>query len=493
MMQHLKVLISILLLVLVLAGGCQMEEEKKDIEYEQANELQVLINEEIFFSNPLNVHNIGDPFILKASDGKYYLYATSDGNNGFKVWTSDDMINWEENGLKAHSKSIDGWGYKDFWAPEVYEWDGKFHMYYSARWKENNSLRIGHAISDSPLGPFVDVSNQPMFDLGYAVIDGHVFIDDDNKAFFYFSRDCSENIVGIYHESHIYGVELASDRNTFIGEPLLLSSPSEDWEKKSGDYRWNEGPFVVKHNGKYYLNYSANFYGGKHYSVGYSTSAKPLGPFVKGDDSHLIYAEEAWKDISGSGHNMLIPIEDSSLYYNVYHTHTVAAIGGGSRSLNLGIVGIGQDGTMFSNSPNYANQLKPEYFEKALMFKDHYRVEKNGSLETRLTDHQIGLYSGANHINKNVEIGLDDTIEVIFDKSYKLDTILLYDGVGNATLEKVELEFSDGSLVRELGFDNEPGEPAIISFLDVEVKWVKIRNISKYKGSLSEIILVPKD
>lgn len=52
-------------------------------------------------------------------------------------------------------------------------------MQYTARRKSNHSLWIGVAVSDSPEGPFADVHNGPVFDLGYAAIAGHVFIDDD--------------------------------------------------------------------------------------------------------------------------------------------------------------------------------------------------------------------------------------------------------------------------------------------------------------------------
>ena len=98
--------------------------------------------------NPTGVSGIGDPFVLHASDGKYYLYATSffpaDGKEGFNVWQSADLSDW---GAPRQCYAADGrsFGYKDFWAPEVTERGGRFYMHYSARWKKNDSLRIGVA------------------------------------------------------------------------------------------------------------------------------------------------------------------------------------------------------------------------------------------------------------------------------------------------------------------------------------------------------------
>ena len=139
-----------------------------------------------------NVTDIGDPFIVTAENA-YYMYATSFVMDGFKVWKSRDMEEWED--LGACLDLSDSWTEQDYWAPEVIFHNGKYIMHYTARRKSDHSLRIGVAVSDSPEGPFTDVHNGPMFDFGYAAIDGHVFIDDDGQAYLYFSKDCSENYV----------------------------------------------------------------------------------------------------------------------------------------------------------------------------------------------------------------------------------------------------------------------------------------------------------
>ena len=53
------------------------------------------------------------------------------------------------------------------------------------------------------------------------------------------------------------------------------------WEHKTtGANMWNEGAFMYKHNGKYYLTYSANLWA-REYAVGYAVADSPLGDFVK--------------------------------------------------------------------------------------------------------------------------------------------------------------------------------------------------------------------
>ena len=279
-------------------------------------------------SNPIGILHIGDPFILNDKDGMFYLYATSSAT-GFKVWSSPNLTDWTEH-PNCYTASKESFGYKDFWAPEVIYYHRKYFMHYSARWKHNDSLRIGVAVADSPLGPFIDVHNKPMMDLGYAAIDGHVFIDDDNEKYFYFAKDCSENIIDGRHESHIYAALLNDNLVGLKSQPQFLIKAEKSWEMLSGtDWLWNEGPFIIKQNNLYYLMYSANFYGSKEYCICYATSKSPLGPFVKGDDNPVLKYKE--NQVSGPGHNSVFRI--GGMLVCAYHVHTDYQHPSGDRQL----------------------------------------------------------------------------------------------------------------------------------------------------------------
>jgi len=264
------------------------------------------------YKNPLNVYKIADPFILFYK-GKYYLYATSEKGattgGGFEVWTSNNLIDWKYEGW-VYKSDENSWGKDSFWAPEVIYKDGRFYLFYSAGGYINNrkTLRICLAVSDSPLGPFKDL-RAPLFDFGYATIDAHPFVDDDGNVSLYFSRDVSENPT-----SDIYVVRLSNDLLETVSESKFLLKPSQSWEISS---RWNEGPFVVKHNKKYYLFYSANFFASPEYSVGYAVSNSPIGPFEKAKENPILKKTDY---ISGPGHNSVIKTQDGKEYFIVYHT-----------------------------------------------------------------------------------------------------------------------------------------------------------------------------
>lgn len=311
------------------------------------------------YQNPAPVTDIGDPSILYA-EGAYWMYATS-SNIGFMVWKSDDLVSWEKQELAYRRRPKTSWGDGSFWAPEVYAVDGKYYMFYSANWKDHGTLRIGVAMADHPAGPFTDLKQEPLFDLGYAAIDASLFIDDDGTRYLYFSRDCSENIVDGIHTSQSYVVELLPDFTGIVGEPQMVTTPDQEWEFASGtEYRWNEGPFVVKNDGKYWLFYSANYYESKEYAVGAAVADSPMGPFVKYENNPIMcYAEdESGKTIvSGTGHNFYFRVGDE--LFTSYHSHTYVDAPSGNRRLNIDRAGFHADGTPYINGPTLFPQLRP--------------------------------------------------------------------------------------------------------------------------------------
>ncbi len=214
-----------------------------------------------FFTNDLGITDIGDPFVLKTETDGYYMYCTS-APNGFYCWKSEDLVNWSGKEM-CYVRQPDSWCVDCFWAPEVVFYEGKYYMFYTAK-NQQDSLRIGLAVSEKPGGPFLDVKNEPLFDFGYAAIDANVLIDADGKKYLYYSRDCSENVVDGLKKSEIYGVPLSDDLLSVQGEAVKLLTPQQKWEKESGDTQWNEGPEMITHEGKYYLTYSANFFASRH-------------------------------------------------------------------------------------------------------------------------------------------------------------------------------------------------------------------------------------
>ena len=430
-----------------------------------------------FYQNPQGIDNIGDPFILNA-DGKYYVFATG-GGIGFNVWTSDDLVTFTS---KKKAMLRAAWANGDYWAPEVYAYQGKYVMLFSARRTSDKSLRIGIAFADKPEGIYKDTMKAPLLDPGYAVIDASLFVDDDGTPYLYYSRDCSENLVGSNHESHSYVVPLATDLMSLAGEPAQLIAPDQAWELHSGDYRWNEGPTVVKHDGKYYLYYSANYFASKEYGVG-AVADSPMGPFVKVDSNPLLtYTMDGDKvAVSGPGHNSFFAAGDE--LFTAYHTHTYPDMPSGNRQLNYDRAGFHADGTAFINGPTLAAQLKPYEMLGMKNAAPEAEIVAQGVNEQALTDGDYCI-SPASKAYAFRGTGANMAYKV----PAATDTIILYPGFGASAKGKIivngtyEMPF-DLSEARAV-----PGGNLVLHFEKVDVTSITIALSSE--AELGEIIVL---
>ena len=280
------------------------------------------------------ITGIGDPFVLN-DNGTYYMYATSSGD-GIAVWKGTDLNNLQKVGLCYFKQ--DSFGYDNFWAPEVVKRaDGKYVMHFTARDRADKVLRTGAAVADSPLGPFQDArSGKPMFVTDTATIDASCFVDEDGQGYLYYVKDCSNNVVDGVHTSQVYVVKLNNELTEVVGEAQLVATPTKSWESKSlgaplmvlmednkwyeshDSYVWNEGPSVIKHNGRYYLTYSANCFDSRNYLVGAAVADSPMGPFVKYDEPVMSYIEG---ELSGPGHNSFF-VDNAGKLMCAFHAHT---------------------------------------------------------------------------------------------------------------------------------------------------------------------------
>lgn len=238
-----------------------------------------------------------DPFLLY-HDGRYYHYSTN-APDGFVVHSSADLVEWKDEGycLKAGEGVM---GDCCFWAPEVIERDGKFYMVYVA----NEHLVV--AVADKPTGPFVCPSGKWLSERN--AIDGSFFIDDDGKIYLYYVRFDGGNVV--------YGAPMKDMLTLDEQNEKELIRASEPWETVMG--RVAEGPFVVKHNGKYYLTYTANDYRSPDYAVGYAVCDTPLGAFVKYDGNPVLKKDD---EQVGTGHHSFTRGSDPNQMLIVYHVH----------------------------------------------------------------------------------------------------------------------------------------------------------------------------
>jgi len=192
-------------------------------------------------------------------DGKVFLYTThdEDGARGFQMfdwllYTSDDMVNWQDFGPVA---SLDDFKYYDgkngAWAEQVVEANGAYYMYCPI-----HGHGIGVLVGETPYGPFHDPLGEPLVwqKEHWDDIDPTVLIDDDGQAYMYWGNP------------NVYSVKLGKDMISLAG-PIVKHPKIQDYQ---------EGPWIWKHDGHYYLAFASTCC---PEGIGYAMSDSPEGPW----------------------------------------------------------------------------------------------------------------------------------------------------------------------------------------------------------------------
>lgn len=257
--------------------------------------------------NPVLAGYYADPDIIYSNKtGKYYLYPTSDGFDGwsgtyFKVFSSPDLVNWTDEGKIISLGENVSWANRNAWAPCIVEkkigGQYKYFYYFTA------AQKIGVAVSDNPTGPFVDlgkplIAERPEGVNRGQVIDPDVFTDPvSGKTYLYWGN------------GFLAGAELNDDMVSIKQETLKVF-------KIHGSFR--EGSHVLYRNGKYYMMWSIDDTRSPNYSVGYGIMTSPLSD-VTVPENFVILKKDEKKGIYGTGHHSTIQISGKDEFYIVYH------------------------------------------------------------------------------------------------------------------------------------------------------------------------------
>lgn len=263
--------------------------------------------------NPIIAGFYADPEILYAEKtGKYYLYPTSDGFDGwggwyFKTFSSDNLKNWKDEGVILDHKKDVSWADGNAWAPCIVEKkigkDEYKYYYYFSGGKEGEPKKIGVAVADEPTGPFKD-SGKPLIDFypkgvnGGQQIDPDVFTDPKTgKSYLYWGN------------GYMAGAELNKDMISLKKNTIKVMTP---------DATFREAVYVFYRNGLYYFLWSEDDTRDPNYKVRYATAKSPLGELTIPKNNIVIMRDDA-KGIYGAGHNSILQVPNTDEWYIIYH------------------------------------------------------------------------------------------------------------------------------------------------------------------------------
>ena len=282
-------------------------------------------------SKPVYGEYFADPFVWEHG-GEYFAIGTGEREATghptemiFPLLRSKDFLLWKRAGLALlrpeHSLGM------NFWAPEVAFADGKFWLYYSVGFGDKkHQLRI--ATSDTPLGPYQDF-DRPLIDPAKCpfAIDAHPFRDDDGRWYLFYARDFLDSSDEVRPGTALTIARLKTMAKLEDDGRVVLRA-TRDWQRfeakraiYGGHYDWHtlEGPFVRKHDGRYYCFYSGGRWENETYGVDYGVADNVLGPYSdEGSENGPRVLHTIPGKLIGPGHNSIVRGPDGADYI-VYH------------------------------------------------------------------------------------------------------------------------------------------------------------------------------
>ncbi len=267
-----------------------------------------------------------DPWVHKTDDGIYYLIATvpeydrivirkASSINGLKEAKEKEVWHKHETGVMGHH----------IWAPELHKIDGVWYIYFAAGEAENIwNIRmwvLSNPSEDPMQGAWTEEGQIKTQKESFS-LDATTFVHKEKRYLIW-----AQNVRGGNHGTALVLSEMKNP-TTLTGPEVILTEPEFSWEKMK--YNVNEGPAVIKKNGKIFVTYSASATN-HNYCMGLlwidaeadlldaSNWHKSPGP--------VFYTNEDLKRY-GPGHNSFTTAEDGKTTVMIYHARDYKEIQG---------------------------------------------------------------------------------------------------------------------------------------------------------------------
>lgn len=254
---------------------------------------------------------IRDPFVFPCKSEKaYYMYGTTYvrmgyPKEGFHHYKSYDLENWE-GPFESFIPDENFWANRDFWAPEVHEYNGKYYMF--ATFKRDGLCRGTQIlVSDSPGGKFVPLTDGPVTPRDWECLDGTLYVERDGTPYIVFCHEWAQ-----IRDGEIAAMPLTEDLKSPAGKAEVLFKASDSWWSCEFPGKGNyvtDGPYLFHHAGKLKMIWSSFYNGSYAMGCAYSSNGMITGSWEHEKD--LIFKENG-------GHGMLFESFDGNRYFSLH-------------------------------------------------------------------------------------------------------------------------------------------------------------------------------
>ena len=267
-----------------------------------------------------------DPWIYKHTDGFYYFTASVPEYDRIEVRKSKTISGLADSQpavvWRKHKKGIMS---EHIWAPEIHNIDGKWYIYFAA----------GEAGDAWKIRPYVleCTGSDPMTHVWEEK--GMLQSETDPTAFTDFSLDSTtfehrgkRYLIWAEKRRDFSNLYIAGMSNpwTINSKAVMISNPSYRWEQIG--FHVNEGPAVIKRNGRIFVSYSAS-----------ATDSNYCMGLLSAEENSELLEPQSWTKTAepvfktngetaqyGPGHNSFTVSEDGKKDILVYHARTYRAV-----------------------------------------------------------------------------------------------------------------------------------------------------------------------
>lgn len=266
-----------------------------------------------------------DPYVCKDSGGKYYFTASYPAYDRILLRCSDTLYGLKDANERLIWEKHEGGDMSEhIWAPELHYVFGKWYIYFAAgRADDVWNIRPyvlecdGDPMSGSwrELGRMRACEGDPFAFTDFS-LDATIF-EHKGESYFVWAQKTS-NISNLY----IAKMQSPTRLSTVM---VMLTTPDYDWERVG--FWVNEGPAVLKHDGRLYLTFSASATGAC-YCVGMLSADENsdlLDPLSWKKERFPVLSTDSTKGIYGPGHNSFTK-DEAGNDIMVYHARTYDGI-----------------------------------------------------------------------------------------------------------------------------------------------------------------------
>src|SRR5687768_7205481 len=235
----------------------------------------------------LSYRSGADPAVLKFRN-EYYMFVT----RSLGYWHSTDLLNWT-------FITPEKWYFEGCNAPAAHNY--KDSVLYVAG---NPSGSMSILYTDNPKKGDWKATPAILNDLQ----DPDLFIDDDGKAYMFWGSSNKFPIRGRELDK-----ELRFRPSEKIHQLFNLDGKKHGWERFGENHSdtvlggYIEGPWLTKHNNKYYMQYAAPGTEFNVYGDGVYVSNSPLGPYTYAPNNPVSYKPGGFMNGAGHGSTVIGP------------------------------------------------------------------------------------------------------------------------------------------------------------------------------------------